>query len=704
MAVTTLKRDARMYLSRALNRSLAPPDWVSINLTMTCNLKCTMCTTCYDAPNELTVREVKSIIDQAAIMGVEILNPLGGEPFVRRDLEEILAYAAAQDFYTTVTTNGTLITGARAKKIAQIPDSKLHFNISLDGIEDVNDDIRGKGNFAKAISGYERIRAADAEAGNSVRKIMANTLIHNKNLDTLEELLDDLASRGFDGVQLLNLFRNDGSAHDLTIPEERMDELHALVERLVTRVESQGQGFVILNSIKDLRLIPTHARGELLPLEAPCWAGFKELYIHSDGSAIMCDGNLEFLEGKFGDVRKQTLAQIWRSDELKRRRQVVKECSTPCVQNCYLRRSSDSGVELGARGGRHALESLKAQVARLRTTKQERIDGKLTLELSDSAPWEGEDNRAARRHYDSLVSNSPVSMAEVWEDPFRWYELRDRGYVDFGRGFLGREVIRRVLSDMAATGLSFDTVELSWRGEPLLHPEIVLILQDVLEAMVERETFRELRIVTDGRLLNTQIADVVSSYDVNQTWILHGNGVGECEAEVIRNFDYFLSVRHNKIAVVASWLVDEMIDPFAFVQGWSERLNSPAIVIGKAPASGDAIWFRRSDHNHFIGTKEANERLVELAEILEAQFEVPEEKASTKCYGPEKSPTISWDGKVTMCRWDRELKNRVGSVTDGKLSQIWSTGVDIHRRDAKGKGRPSNDLCRDCHYIHSPNV
>ena len=41
-----LRRDARMYLSRRLNHSLAPPDMVSVNVTLRCNLKCTMCTMC----------------------------------------------------------------------------------------------------------------------------------------------------------------------------------------------------------------------------------------------------------------------------------------------------------------------------------------------------------------------------------------------------------------------------------------------------------------------------------------------------------------------------------------------------------------------------------------------------------------------------------------------------------------------------------
>ncbi|MDP6935762.1 MAG: hypothetical protein QGG40_22780, partial [Myxococcota bacterium] len=76
-----------MYLSRRLNRSLAPPDRVSLNMTLRCNLKCTMCTTCYDAP-ELSLSEIKDIIDQTAAWGVEVFNPLGGEPFMRADVEE----------------------------------------------------------------------------------------------------------------------------------------------------------------------------------------------------------------------------------------------------------------------------------------------------------------------------------------------------------------------------------------------------------------------------------------------------------------------------------------------------------------------------------------------------------------------------------------------------------------------------------------
>ena len=382
-----------MYLSRALNRSLAPPDWVSVNLTMKCNLACSMCTTCYDQDNELTTREVKNIIDQTALWGVRVFNPLGGEAFVRRDLEEILEYACQKDFYITVTTNGTLISKKRAELIAKIPPSKLHFNISLDGPQAVNDAIRGKGMYERALQGYRNIREADEKAGNSRRKILVNTLIHDKNLDVILDFLDEQEAHGFEGVQLLNLFRHgSGEPTDsggIWIAPDRIDALESVVGSLVERVESQTpSGYRILNSVADLKLIPAYYRDELKPLDAPCWAGWKELYIHSDGSAIMCDGELEFLNGKFGSVRESTLQQLWHSRQLRERRQVVKSCTAPCIQNCYLRRDSDSVNEMVFRGFDGLKQKIKDAVPRVLNPKTQRIESSvLTLELATSCQW-----------------------------------------------------------------------------------------------------------------------------------------------------------------------------------------------------------------------------------------------------------------------------------------------------------------------------
>ena len=125
-----IQRNILMYLSRKFNHSLTVPDRVSVNLTLRCNLKCIMCTTCYSSP-ELSLQEIYSIIDQTSDMGVEVFNPLGGEPFMRGDIEEILSYAVQKGFFVSLTTNGTLISQRRAERIAFIPVDRLHFNFSF---------------------------------------------------------------------------------------------------------------------------------------------------------------------------------------------------------------------------------------------------------------------------------------------------------------------------------------------------------------------------------------------------------------------------------------------------------------------------------------------------------------------------------------------------------------------------------------------
>ncbi|MFN7146188.1 MAG: radical SAM protein, partial [Myxococcota bacterium] len=315
-----LLHDARMWASRRLNRPLAPPDWLSVNLTLRCNLSCVMCTTCYDAP-ELSKREVLDLVDQAAAWGVKVFNPLGGEPFVRPDLEDILAHAARRDLFTTLTTNGTLITAARAAKIARIPPEKLHVNVSIDGLKSTHDGVRGKGNFDRMIAGYRRLREADEAAGNPRRKICANSILHAKNLDEYLDLVAFLEAEGFSGLQVLHLFRNrdDDTVGGMWFTDAQLGKLEDVCRVLATHP-------LVLNR-DALPLVPRYYREGLGPLEAPCWAGWKELYVNADGSAIMCDGKLDFLAGRYGSARENTLRELWASPARAERRAVVKTCT-----------------------------------------------------------------------------------------------------------------------------------------------------------------------------------------------------------------------------------------------------------------------------------------------------------------------------------------------------------------------------------------
>ncbi len=460
-----LQRDALLYASRLANAGWAPPDWLTVNLTLRCNLACVMCTTCYDSP-ELTLPEILGLIDQASAWGVRVFNPLGGEAFVRKDLEDILAHAVRRRMFVTLTTNGTLVTAARAARIAALPPEQLHVNVSVDGLRETHDGVRGEGNFDRMLAGYRHFRAEDLRAGQPRRKIVANVILHRLNVAEFPALLDRLAQEGFSGVQVLNLFRNpaDPDVGGMWFQPGDLSALTSLVQAL-----ADAAPLPILTPRADLLRIPRYYSEGLTPLEAKCWAGWKELYVNADGTAIMCDGKLDFLAGGFGSVREHTLRELWQSPAVAARRAVVKSCTTPCLQNCYLRREADSARGIGAGLVEHARRAVRERLP----PKPVVVTDTLVFELSD-VPADAADTRFCQLA--AGVPAGPATALEQAADPVAWGGLRDRGQLDFGRGFMGAEVLEGLLGDLRAEGMGARRVVLGGRGDPLLHPELDRVL------------------------------------------------------------------------------------------------------------------------------------------------------------------------------------------------------------------------------------
>jgi len=654
-----------------------------------------MCTTCYDAP-ELDLSDIKDIIDQTAAWGVEVFNPLGGEPFMRGDVEEILAYAVRRGFYVTVTTNGTLITEKRAQAIAAIPSDRLHFNISLDGRQPEHDAIRSEGMWHRAIEGFHRIRQADAAAGNARRKILANTIVHAQNLDNFHQVLNEQAEIGFDGVQILNLFRQGdevpSEATDLWLQDVHMDRLAALSESLACRSEEQGSvGYRIQNTPDQLRRIPAYYRESLTPLEAPCWAGWKELYINADGQAIMCDGNLDFVNGGFGNARDQTLKELWHSPKLKARREVVKQCTTPCVQSCYLREESDSARKLLGEVGRGLTRRVTEHVSRLRPEAAHHPDATLRLELSDVCPcgWAG--CIIPEHRWQRLIDG--VKLEPTAEN---WTVLRDRGEVDFGRGFMGFEVLEAVIRDLRAARIRFGALALRWRGEPLIHPEAHRILQFLMDVIEARDVADELRVETDGRFLSDALAELAGRA-APQTWVVDLDRGAEAATDALRRLE---AHRGDATRIVLAQTVDGHLD----VQELVSRFDAYPPVAGRLPALGDALWLRRSDHSNFRDNAAARTALASAAALLGIDAELGVEDSPRQCRAPQRSPIISWDGKISLCTEDRQLQQIVGDVIEERFSDAWSgSRYQKARASCQSAGTPNLPLCAGCPMPWSPN-
>lgn len=125
------------------------------NVTRACNLNCVHCyahATEKSHERELTTEQAINVLDDLARFDVPVVLFSGGEPLVRPDLAELADYAVKRGMRTVISTNGTLITREKAKDLKEIGLS--YVGVSLDGMEEVNDNFRKKkGAYRAAIDG-----------------------------------------------------------------------------------------------------------------------------------------------------------------------------------------------------------------------------------------------------------------------------------------------------------------------------------------------------------------------------------------------------------------------------------------------------------------------------------------------------------------------------------------------------------------------
>jgi [mycofactocin precursor peptide]-tyrosine decarboxylase / 3-amino-5-[(4-hydroxyphenyl)methyl]-4,4-dimethylpyrrolidin-2-one synthase len=167
-------------LTQAARNGLSAPVNLTWEMTLECNLRCRHCLSNSGVPHpdELSTIECLSVIDELARLKVFQINIGGGEPFIRPDFFEILAYAEEKGIVSCVSTNGTLLDRDACRQLST--HKGLYLQVSLDGVnEESNDAIRGKGSYRRALRGMQ-------ELANHGVDFSINMVLMRHNYDQLE--------------------------------------------------------------------------------------------------------------------------------------------------------------------------------------------------------------------------------------------------------------------------------------------------------------------------------------------------------------------------------------------------------------------------------------------------------------------------------------------------------------------------------------
>lgn len=168
------------------------PTVIQLPITNKCNLKCVMCNVPnIDTKNEFSVKTFERILNDTIFSKVKAVGINGGEPFILSNLDEyidvILNLRKLKAIH--IISNGFFVDKIQDKiklisKKCKEKDVKLYVSISLDGVGEVHDKIRGKkSSFANAIRTIDFLR--NSEYCDSLN---VTCTVVKQNVDYLSEL------------------------------------------------------------------------------------------------------------------------------------------------------------------------------------------------------------------------------------------------------------------------------------------------------------------------------------------------------------------------------------------------------------------------------------------------------------------------------------------------------------------------------------
>jgi MoaA/NifB/PqqE/SkfB family radical SAM enzyme len=312
---------------------------LTVSVTYRCNSRCLTCGVYNRKAHELSAEEFDRIFCSLG-HAPYWYTMSGGEPFLRTDLPDICesAYTRGSPGIINIPTNGLLT--ARIPEMvdaiaARCPRAQIIINLSIDGVGEEHDRIRGvQGAFDRVVETYRSLRSLSRQN----LALGVHTVISVHNVDRIPAIYDYVTRE----------LKPDAFITEIAEERVELDTLGAgitpdaasygkAVEYLTRRI-AEGDHKGISRVTQSFRrryyeLVKRFLETGLQPV--PCYAGVASAQIAPDGDVWFCCvrakpvGNLRDADYDF--------ARVWFSEEARRERARIKSgaCACPLANAAY---------------------------------------------------------------------------------------------------------------------------------------------------------------------------------------------------------------------------------------------------------------------------------------------------------------------------------------------------------------------------------
>ncbi|MDO8549262.1 MAG: radical SAM/SPASM domain-containing protein [Ignavibacteria bacterium] len=299
-AINVIKVVSSFTVSRVIRKPVVwgMPISYSIEPTNHCNLKCPECPSGLGTLTRplglLSVEDFKTIIDQVKDTGFYVQLYFQGEPYINKNLPEMIRYAQSKNIYISISTNGHFVNVKTIDNILNNAPDKLIY--SMDGLDEESyQNYRVGGSFKKADEGLRFLIKKRNELGRKKPFVEFQFIVMKQN----EHLLDEVKKYGKDvGVNKVVFKTMQVSSYE--------NALHFLPSN-----QKYSRYIVNNGTLKIKNKLKNH-----------CFALWRTSVITWDGKVVPCCFDKDANFG-LGELKEKSMKEIWLSEPYRNFRQGV---------------------------------------------------------------------------------------------------------------------------------------------------------------------------------------------------------------------------------------------------------------------------------------------------------------------------------------------------------------------------------------------
>jgi radical SAM protein with 4Fe4S-binding SPASM domain len=361
MSVASHERRSKPDFATAL------PDEVGIQLTNRCNIRCKHCYQWGEEGHhknfEASLQKMDldfGIIEKIFFETRDVKSNLyvwGGEPLCYEHWNKFCDLLEADPRWTVLCSNATGIE-SNLDSLLKI-SANLAALISLDGFEEENDSLRGKGVYQKAVKGIDALLECKAK-GTYQGEVSVNCVITDSMVGKLFDFLEYFERKGVntvyfcfpwhisegDCIKMDKLFSekfswligtdktNKNSWHSYTYNLDH-NLIDALKKDLQKINEKTWNIRVRYQPALEMHEVENYITGEGKPVQnrKSCLAVSNRMNVNADGTVTVCK---MFPEFRVGDLNHSGVHDLWNSEEFKKARLIINQSLMPICSKCIL--------------------------------------------------------------------------------------------------------------------------------------------------------------------------------------------------------------------------------------------------------------------------------------------------------------------------------------------------------------------------------